>query len=72
MYLNLGKGKILARFYVKRYLARCGIFIYLKILTFANKSVEKTSLGIKQGEKLGVKLAQNFYTKRYYYTLYYI
>ena len=53
-------------------MAICGILIYLKILIFANKSVEKTSLGVKQGEKLGVKLAQNFYTKRYYYTLYYI
>lgn len=43
---------------------------YLKILTFANNSVEKTSLGVKQGEKLGVKPAQSFYTKRYYFILY--
>lgn len=39
-------------------------------MIFANNSVEKTSLGVKQGEKLGVKLAQNFYTKRYYFILY--
>lgn len=32
------------------------------MLTFANNSVEKTSLGVKP--------AQNFYTKRYYFILY--
>lgn len=47
MYLYLGKEKILARFYVKRYLAICAILILFKNVDFCQQFSRKNKLRCK-------------------------